>query len=231
MRHFFRRVRGHLEWMSRQYLVPTSLAVFPPIDDEITPHRGLLTGRVLNAGSGSRDISALVPGELINQDLTWDGDTRTNVHIKSPLHAIPVADGHFDAILCIAVLEHVENPEEVLAEMYRVLKPGGHLIISVPFLQPEHKVPTDFQRYTKDGLVRTVSQAGFEVRAAKPLFSVYHTFYWQAHIWLHLKHTPSYWLLRVLILRGLLWMAKRSTLQSEQLASAFQVIACKPATH
>jgi ubiquinone/menaquinone biosynthesis C-methylase UbiE len=90
-------------------------------------------------------------------------DTRTNVDIVSPLHSIPRPDGTFDTILCIAVLEHVENPEEVTAEMSRVLKPGGYLVATVPFLQPEHKIPTDFQRYTRDGLSTLVARHGFIV--------------------------------------------------------------------
>jgi SAM-dependent methyltransferase len=88
---------------------------------------------------------SLVDGELISQDITWPGDERNNIQIYSPLHKIPFESNYFDAILCIAVLEHVENPEEVVPELYRVLKPGGHSILEVPFLQPEHKVPTDFQ--------------------------------------------------------------------------------------
>ena len=124
-------------------LIPVeSGSIWPPIDYELADiaSKGLLGGKVLNAGAGWRDISHLVAGELVNQDLTWEGDERTNIDIYSPLHRIPVPDSTFDAILCIAVLEHVVNPVEVVEEMARVLKPGGCLVASVPFLQPEHKV-------------------------------------------------------------------------------------------
>ena len=178
-------------------------------------------------GAGWRDVSHLVEGELVNQDIRWPGDTRTNIQIYSPLHQIPVQSNYFDAILCIAVLEHVENPEEVVPELYRVLKPGGHLILEVPFLQPEHKVPRDFQRYTKDGLIRLVSHHGFSVESIKGLFTVYHTLYWQVYLWLHLKKTIGYLLLRVILLRPLLWSARRSSTYSDTLASGFQLVATK----
>jgi len=208
-------------------LVPSELAVFPEIDVDLDECKPLLKGKVLNAGAGVREVSHLVDGELINQDITWPGDNRTNIHIYSPIHQIPVESNYFDAILCIAVLEHVENPEEVVPELYRVLKPGGHLILEVPFLQPEHKVPTDFQRYTRDGLVRLVSHHGFSVEKIKGLFTVYHTLYWQVYLWLHLKKTVTYLLLRVIILRPLLWSARRSSTYSDTLASGFQLIATK----
>ncbi len=208
-------------------IVPSELAVFPEIDTDLNECRSLLKGKVLNAGAGWRDVSHLIDGELINQDITWPGDERTNIHIHSPLHKIPVESNFFDAILCIAVLEHVENPEEVVPELYRVLKPGGHLILEVPFLQPEHKVPTDFQRYTKDGLVRLVSHHGFSVKRIKGLFTVYHTLYWQVYLWLHLKKTLTYLMLRILLLRPLLWSARRSNTYSDTLASGFQLVATK----
>ncbi|MBA3766037.1 MAG: methyltransferase domain-containing protein [Acidobacteria bacterium] len=210
-----------------KHWVPDELAVFPEIDVDLEPHRLILKGRVLNAGAGLRDVFHLIEGELINQDLTWPGDTRTNIDIRSPLHQIPTESNHFDAILCIAVMEHVENPEEVVPELYRVLKPGGHLILEVPFLQPEHKVPTDFQRYTKDGLVRLVSNHGFRVLGIKGIFTVYHTLYWQIHIWLHLKKNFIYLLLRILLLRPLLWRARKSRTYSDRLATGFQLIATK----
>jgi len=208
-------------------LVPSELAVFPEIDIDLSEFKPWLKGKVLNAGAGWRDVSHLIEGELTNQDITWPGDERTNIHIHSPLHHIPVESNFFDAILCIAVLEHVENPEEVVPELYRVLKPGGHLILEVPFLQPEHKVPTDFQRYTRDGLVRLVSHHGFAVEQIKGLFTVYHTLYWQVYLWLHLKKTFTYLMLRILLLRPLLWSARRSNTYSDTLASGFQLVATK----
>lgn len=207
--------------------MPSELAVFPEIDTDLGEWKSLLKGKVLNAGAGWRDISRLVEGELINQDIIWPGDERTNIQIYSPLHQIPVESNYFDAILCIAVPEHVENPEEVVPELCRVLKPGGHLILEVPFLQPEHKVPTDYQRYTKDGLVRLVSHHGFSVEQIKGLFTVYHTLYWQVYLWLHLKKSFTYLILRVLLLRPLLWSARRSRTYSDKLASGFQLVATK----
>jgi SAM-dependent methyltransferase len=207
--------------------VPGEIACFPPIDVDLEEFRPLLKGRVLNAGAGWREVSHLIDGELVNQDISWPGDERTNIHITSPLHVIPVDDNHFDAILCIAVLEHVENPEEVTAELFRVLKPGGHLVLEVPFLQPEHKVPTDFQRYTRDGLEHLVTKHGFRVVRTKGLFTVYHTLYWQVHIWLHTKRSPLYLLGRLTILPWLLRRAGSSTTYNERLASGYQILAMK----
>lgn len=203
------------------------VGVFPSIDYELIEHKSVLKGKVLNAGAGWRDVSHLVDGEVINQDIAWPGDERKNINIYSPIHKIPVEDNYFDAILCIAVLEHVENPEEVVPELYRVLKPGGHLILDVPFLQPEHKVPTDFQRYTKDGLVKLASDHGFQVLQVKSLFTVYHTFYWLVLEWLSLKDNILYKFLRITLLPLILLAASHSKTQSDKLASVFQLVATK----
>jgi SAM-dependent methyltransferase len=219
-------IRKTVRW-AYHCLVPDELAVFPEIDVDLSEFRSMLRGKVLNAGAGWRDVSHLVKGELTNQDITWPGDERTNIDIYSPLHHVPVESNYFDTILCLAVLEHLENPEQVLVELCRVLKPDGHLILEVPFLQPEHKVPTDFQRYTKDGLVRLVSENGFRVERITGLFTVYHTLYWQVHIWLHLKKSLGYLLLRLLLLRPLLWLARHSKTYSDRLASGFQLVAAK----
>lgn len=220
---------GPISLLRRLYrrAVPGEIACFPAIDVDLDEFRPLLRGRILNAGAGVRKVSHLIDGELINQDLTWPGDDRTDIQIYSPLHIIPVADNYFDAILCIAVLEHVENPEEVMAEMFRVLKRGGHLVLEVPFLQPEHKVPTDFQRYTRDGLELLATKHGFRLLRTKGLFSVYQTLYWQAHIWLHTKRSLPYQLGRLLILPLLLHRARNSTTYNERLSTGFQILATK----
>ena len=204
-------------------------AVWPPIDVELVDlqRAGLLKGLVLNAGSGWREVKHLVDGTVVNQDLSFPGDTRTNVDIISPLHEIPKPDDIFDGVLCIAVLEHVENPAEVVAELYRVTKPGGFLVCTVPFLQPEHKIPTDFQRYTRDGLETLLNKAGYVIDRTVPLYTVWHTLHWIVYEWLHLRDTYAYKVLRVVLLPTIVWLSKRSDLVSDKLATAFRVVAHK----
>lgn len=75
--------------------------------------------------------------------------------IVGDIHNLPLADNSQDAIICIAVLEHIENPFKAMAEMYRVLKPGGYCFIYVPFLfyyHAEKDYYGDFWRYTPDSL-------------------------------------------------------------------------------
>ncbi len=81
------------------------------------------------------------------------------------LTAIPVDDGQFDRILCSQVLEHVPDPPRVLAELNRVLKPGGRILCSAPLFYEEHEKPHDYFRYTRFALRRLFEEAGFQVVA------------------------------------------------------------------
>ncbi|OGD32442.1 hypothetical protein A3C91_02270 [Candidatus Azambacteria bacterium RIFCSPHIGHO2_02_FULL_52_12] len=80
------------------------------------------------------------------------------------IHALPFADDSQDAVICIAVLEHVENPIKACQEIYRVLKPGGYCFLYVPFLfyyHAEKGYYKDYWRFTKDAvemLVRDFSR-------------------------------------------------------------------------
>lgn len=86
----------------------------------------------------------------------------------APLHAMPIPDESFDAILCTQVLEHIEWPRESVKEMCRVLKSGGKLYITVPMSQGEHQIPYDFFRYTSFGLKSICEHAGFKYVDIKP---------------------------------------------------------------
>jgi SAM-dependent methyltransferase len=79
------------------------------------------------------------------------------------LAAIPVEDGRYDAVLFNQVMEHLPEPSAVLAELYRVLKPGGRLLYTGPFFYEEHEQPYDFFRYTRYGTRHLMEQAGFTV--------------------------------------------------------------------
>lgn len=75
--------------------------------------------------------------------------------IVGDVHHLPFPNNSEDAIVCIAVLEHVENPIRAMEEIFRCLKPGGYAFIYVPFLYYYHAAPGyygDFWRFTKDTL-------------------------------------------------------------------------------
>ncbi|MFH1523293.1 MAG: methyltransferase domain-containing protein [Patescibacteria group bacterium] len=76
-----------------------------------------------------------------------------NPDIIGDIHNLPFTDNSQDAIICIAVLEHVENPTKACYEIYRVLKPGGYCFVYIPFLYYYHAQKgyyKDYWRFTKD---------------------------------------------------------------------------------
>ncbi len=89
------------------------------------------------------------------------GKTYSGNHYVCDLAAIPVPDGRFDLVLFSQVLEHIAEPAAVLAELHRVLKPGGRIWASAPLFYEEHEQPYDFYRYTQFGLRRLFEEAGF----------------------------------------------------------------------
>jgi len=76
----------------------------------------------------------------------------------------PFKDSSFDMVICTDVLEHVENPDALLSECYRVLKKNGKLILSIPFNFFLHGAPNDFRRYTIYGLERILKEKGFVLK-------------------------------------------------------------------
>ena len=74
------------------------------------------------------------------------------VDVAADAHQLPFRDGLFARVECDAVLEHVRRPEEVMAEIRRVLAPGGYAHLVTPFCHPFHEYPKDYRRFTVDGL-------------------------------------------------------------------------------
>jgi glycosyltransferase involved in cell wall biosynthesis/SAM-dependent methyltransferase len=131
--------------------------VWPPVEHELKSFLKYCHGITLNAGSGQRGVT------LGQRDLTIDIDPLGKPHVIGDVHSIPLLDESVDTILSVAVLEHTQYPWLVTEEFFRVLRPSGHAIIAVPFLQPQHACPNDFVRFTENGLVALAKYAGFEV--------------------------------------------------------------------
>lgn len=91
--------------------------------------------------------------------------------IVGDIHALPFPDDSVDALVCISVLEHVEEPQKAVKEMHRVLKPGGYCYIYAPFLfyyHPEKGYYGDYYRFTVEGMkYMTRDFKSIEIRNAK----------------------------------------------------------------
>lgn len=74
-----------------------------------------------------------------------------NVDILADAHSVPFKSGLFDLVIIQAVLEHVLNPEKVVSEISRVLRPEGVVYAETPFMQQVHEGPYDFTRFTESG--------------------------------------------------------------------------------
>lgn len=112
-------------------------------------------GMVLDCGAGSRDLYF---GNVVNLEIAVYEST----DVRGVGEALPFRDAAFDAVLSLAVLEHVKDPWLCAREIVRVLKPGGDLICCVPFLQPVHGYPHHYYNMTAQGL-RNLFAAGIDI--------------------------------------------------------------------
>ena len=124
-----------------------------------------VTGRTLDVGCGTKpyerffrsteyiglEIETTINRERKKADVFYDGG------------AFPFGNGEFDSLVTNQVFEHVFNPPEFLAEVNRVLKPGGTLLLTVPFVWDEHEQPHDYARYSSFGIRHVLERHGFEI--------------------------------------------------------------------
>ncbi len=200
---------------------------FQPLEWELEPVLEFMHGRLLNAGCGNRDLVGLFRANGISEVVNYDISSSLPDAICGSLEQMPFGDKSFDSILCNAVLEHVVYIDEVMNELARVLRVGGHAVISIPFLQPFHACPTDFRRFTGDGMRQLATSRGLEVVAVYPVHSITQTVCWI--IWQHLLEKKS-------PLRNLaypiLWAATRFHCRSDHstvtVANTFQMVCRKP---
>lgn len=158
----------------RGHFHPTILAIFSNplyfvrkgIADGIRKNAYHMRGIMLDFGCGSKPYREFFSVDrYVGVEIARDsGEHPSGVaDVFYDGRRIPFRDESFDSALSSEVLEHLFNMDEILDELYRVMKQGAVLLVTVPFVWNEHESPHDFGRYTSFGIRHSLQRHGFEV--------------------------------------------------------------------
>lgn len=117
--------------------------------------------KILVIGSGKSLQSAAnryLDEKYTKQTINLDIANFQRVNVVADGHKLPFKSDIFHAVIIDAVLEHVKNPNQVVDEIYRVLKDGGYVYAKIPFIQVFHAAPYDYQRFTITGIKHLFSK-------------------------------------------------------------------------
>ena len=117
---------------------------------------------LLDLGCGRQPHRSLYDS-LFKTIVTADFAVRSKIGVQIDVSALPFRDSSFDVILLTEVIEHLQDTALALTEISRVLRRGGHLLITWPFIYPLHELPGDYNRYTEYGMERLLKHAGLRV--------------------------------------------------------------------
>jgi SAM-dependent methyltransferase len=137
------------------------------------------SGILVDIGCGEKPYADLTRGVVskhIGVDYSGTDHDRSNIDTFATAYETTLTDAFADTVLCTSVLEHLERPQEAVREMFRILRPGGRVILSAPFFWHLHEEPRDFFRYSKFGLQYLFESAGFEVIELRALSGFIVTF-------------------------------------------------------
>jgi SAM-dependent methyltransferase len=125
-----------------------------------------LKGKLIDFGCGSKPYQSLFSvDEYIGVDYDNPGHSHENesVDVYYDGKTLPFPDEFLDSVFSSEVFEHVFNLQDIIKELNRVIKVGGHILITCPFAICEHEVPNDFARYSSFALNHIFTSNGFEV--------------------------------------------------------------------
>lgn len=121
---------------------------------------------VYDVGCGEKPFEKFLQDKVakhIGVDIEDGFYNKSHIDIVGTAYEVPVDSNEADAVISTQVIEHLEKPVEALTEAHRLLKEGGVLFLSFPFLYPVHAAPYDFMRYTDFYIQNTLKDIGFEI--------------------------------------------------------------------
>lgn len=128
-----------------------------------------IQGRVIDVGGGKNSLySDMLPAGIDYDSLNIDPKIEPTFLIV-PDEKFPIADNVYDTCICLNTLEHVYDARFVLDEIFRIMKPGGVVHISIPFIFRVHGHPDDYFRGTSSWWRETLSRVGFSETQLQPL--------------------------------------------------------------
>jgi SAM-dependent methyltransferase len=130
----------------------------------IAPRAKAMQGRLLDFGCGRKPYRDLFSvSEYIGLDTHTGGHDHAGEDVDTYYEgrALPFEDNSFDAVFSSQVLEHVVDIDLSLSELFRVIRPGGQILATLPFVWCEHEQPHDFRRYTTFGIEALLARHGF----------------------------------------------------------------------
>jgi SAM-dependent methyltransferase len=126
--------------------------------------------RVLDVGAGEAPYAELFAHtEYVTLD--WQASPHAGgraADVVAAADAMPLDDASFDIVVLTQVLEHVRRPAAVIAEIARVLRPGGRLFATVPFVWELHEEPHDYWRFTHHALAMLLEDGGLRALTITP---------------------------------------------------------------
>ena len=120
-----------------------------------------VSGRTLDAGAGTFDrySGGFKTSEYVRMDIA----PAEGIDVVGSMYAIPFPDASFDSVVSTQVFEHLARPHDGARELFRILRPGGHVVLTIPQMNELHEEPYDFFRYTPFGVEAVFTDAGFEI--------------------------------------------------------------------
>jgi len=140
--------------------------------DGLETVKGFFVGSLLDLGCGKKPYEGSLGGQVsrwIGLDFEITVSGRSAADVFGSALDLPFGPATFDTVLSTQVLEHVPRPQDLVREAWRVLKPGGHFVLTAPQTNFLHEEPHDYFRYTCYGLRALSEEAGFRVLQLRPL--------------------------------------------------------------
>lgn len=144
---------------------PYNWLVYNIADDWLNKYKAYFQGHVYDLGCGEMPYKNWL---LQHADQYTGVDWSDTLHtLKADIVAdlnetLPIPNQSADTVLSLSVMEHLREPQTFLNEAHRILKPGGTMVLQVPFMWWVHEAPHDYFRYTQYGLQYMFKKAGFD---------------------------------------------------------------------